>query len=62
MILDMTRPITSSRVVVIEDRRGANLAPGSVLRLRRYRIARLRAGVQGHAEQGRLEYLKRIPD
>ena len=41
IILAMTRPITSSRVVLVEDRRCATPEP-SAAPVRRYRLARLR--------------------
>jgi hypothetical protein len=57
----MTRPVTSSRVLLVEDRRGADEAPAPVP-LRRYRLARLRFHDQPAEPEGRFEYLKRTHD
>lgn len=62
MIIAMTRPITSSRVLLVEDRRGAGEAPAVVVPLRRYRLARLRLAGRSAGSDGRFEYLKRLHD
>jgi len=54
----MTRPSISSRVLLVEDRRGAGAASGPVVPLRRYRLARLRLDGSAAASAGRYEYLK----
>lgn len=61
-MLAMTRPITSSRVLLVEDRRGATAAPASIVPLRRYRLARLRLDGHQAESEGRFEYLKRVHD
>jgi hypothetical protein len=60
-MLFMTRPVTPSRVMLLEDRRSAAAAPGSTP-VRRYRIARLRFDGQPTDSQKRFEYLKRCYD
>ena len=56
----MTRPATSSRVLLIEDRRAASVRTAGTLR--RYRLARLRFDGPGAEAAGRFEYLKRTHD
>lgn len=57
----MTRPATSSKVMLLEDRRGGAASPGSAP-VRRYRLARLRfEGFSAEADK-RYEYLKRSHD
>jgi hypothetical protein len=61
MIPGMTRPASSSRVLLIEDRRaGADAPPG--LPVRRYRLARLRFDGPTADSDGRFDYLKRPHD
>jgi hypothetical protein len=55
----MTRPVTSSKVVLVEDRREAE---AGVAPLRRYRLARLRLDGRSHDPASRFEHLKRIYD
>jgi hypothetical protein len=55
----MTRPATSSRVLLIEDRRTGATAVGTV---RRYRLARLRFDGPAADPAERFEYLKRTHD
>jgi hypothetical protein len=62
MITPMTHPAISSRVLLVEDRRGAGPAPGPVAPLRRYRLARLRLDGAAAASSERFEYLKRAHD
>ena len=61
MILSMTRPAASSRVMLLEARRPATAARGSAP-VRRYRLARLRFEGQPTGSQKRFEYLKRSHD
>ena len=57
----MTRPATSSRVLLVEDRRAGGGA-GPVVTVRRYRLARLRFDGPAPESAGRFEYLKRTHD
>ncbi len=60
MMASMTRPVPSSKVVLLEDRRGGSDIAGAPLR--RFRLARLRfEGVPASAGC-RYEYLKRTHD
>lgn len=61
IILAMTRPVTSSKVVLLEDARTPPPAPGSVP-LRRFRLARLRFDNEPAESEQRFEYLKRVYD
>jgi hypothetical protein len=61
MILAMTRPITSSRVLLVADRREVSSEPGSVP-VRRYRLARLRFDGRTAEHGTRFEHLKRAYD
>jgi hypothetical protein len=56
----MTRPAASSRVLLLEDRRGGAV-PGSAP-VRRYRLARLRLDGRPAEPEKRYEYLKRTYD
>lgn len=56
----MTPPAVSSRILLVEDRRGLAAAP--VVSLRRYRLARLRPDARRRGSDGRFEYLKRSHD
>lgn len=58
MILAMARTTTSSKVLLVEDRRPAGGA-GSI-RLRRYRLARLRFEARAADPASRFEHLKRV--
>jgi hypothetical protein len=60
-MLVMTRPDTSSKVVLVEDRRAAS-QQGPAAPLRRYRLARLRLDARSSDAAGRFEYLKRVYD
>jgi hypothetical protein len=62
MIVAMTPPLTISRLLLIADRRITGEAPASVVPLRRYRIARLRAPSRTAEPKERFGYLKRIYD
>jgi hypothetical protein len=57
----MTRPITGSKVMLIEDRRPA-IPSRSSGPVRRYRIARLRFDSRAAGAESRFEYLKRVYD
>ena len=61
IILAMTRPITSSRVVLVEDRRSSAPEPSAVS-VRRYRLARLRFESRDSGPDSRFEHLKRVFD
>lgn len=57
----MTRPLPSSKLVLLEDRRAADdLHPNA--QVRRYRLARLRFDPAPAGEERRFEYLKRSHD
>ena len=57
----MTRPATSSRVLLVEDRRGGGSAP-AIVPVRRYRLARLRFDGAPSESAERFDYLKRPHD
>jgi hypothetical protein len=61
IILAMTRPVPSSKVFLLEDRRGGS-ASSDGAPVRRYRLARLRFDVQAAPEASRFDYLKRSHD
>jgi len=61
MIPAMTRPAASSRVMLLEDRRGG-AAPSGSAPVRRYRLARLRFDGAPTDPEKRFEYLKRSYD
>ncbi|MFL5823833.1 MAG: hypothetical protein ACJ764_10370 [Solirubrobacteraceae bacterium] len=57
----MTRPAPSSKVILLEDRRGG--AGGTTgASVRRYRLARLRLDGYPTASERRFDYLKRTHD
>ena len=60
-MLDMTRPLTSSRLLLVADPRQATAAreKGAV---RRYRLARLRFDGRSAEYASRFEHLKRVYD
>ena len=59
MILTMTRPTTSSKVLLVADRRSeADTSSGSPVR--RYRLARLRFDSRPAGPDARFEHLKRV--
>jgi hypothetical protein len=63
MIVAMTPPLRTSRLLLIADRRVAGEAPAPVVPLlRRYRIARLRVSARPTEPKGPFGYLKRIHD
>jgi hypothetical protein len=57
----MTHPLKTSKVLLVEDRRGgaAQAAAGPV---RRYRLARLRLNPPAAGREPGFEYLKRLYD
>ncbi len=57
----MTRPLTSSKVVLVEDRRAASDIERSAP-LRRYRLARLQLGGRSNEPRSRFDHLKRVYD
>jgi hypothetical protein len=61
MILAMTRPITPSKVLLLEDRRSAPESRRDTP-IRRYRLARLRFDSRPSGGESRFEYLKRVYD
>jgi hypothetical protein len=61
MMLAMTRPTHSSKLVLIEDRRCPAPGPGSVP-VRRYRLARLRFEDRPADPASRFEHLARVYD
>jgi hypothetical protein len=61
IMLAMTRPIRSSKVLLVADRRPVSTAPG-VPAMRRYRLARVRPEGPPAAGGARYEYLKRVYD
>lgn len=61
IMLAMTRPAPSSKVVLLQDRRGGTeLSAGAPLR--RYRLARLRFEGLPEVSDRRFEYLKNTHD
>jgi hypothetical protein len=61
MIPRVTRPAPSSKVVLLEERRGGS-APADGAQVRRYRLARLRFDGPIPSRSGRFEYLKHSHD
>ena len=61
IILAMTRPLTPSKVLLVQDRR---IAPASRrdTPIRRYRLARLRFDSRLSDSESRFDYLKRVYD
>jgi hypothetical protein len=61
IMLAMTRPVTSSKVLLVEDVRAERDAerPAPV---RRYRLARLRLDCRSGDPASRFEHLKRVYD
>jgi hypothetical protein len=57
----MTRPATSSKVLIIADRRADAARPTSTP-VRRYRLARLRMQPGSQMPESRFEYLKHVYD
>jgi hypothetical protein len=61
IIFAMTHAAHSSKVVLLEDRRGGPAVPGGAS-VRRYRLARLRFDGYAGPDSKRFEYLKRTHD
>ena len=61
MMLSMTRPASSSKVLLVKDRRGEEAEPGAPV-VRRYRLARLRFDSRPVGADSPYEYLKRTYD
>ena len=61
IMLTMTPPNTSSKVLLVTDRRAGSGEPGAVP-VRRYRLARLRFEGRSAEPTSRFEYLKRVYD
>lgn len=61
IMLPMTYPATSAKLMLIEDRRGAAAAADGVP-VRRFRLARLRLEDRQREQASRYEYLKRVYD
>jgi len=61
IILAMTRPLTPSKLLLVEDRRAAR-SHGESMPVRRYRLARLRVAPPPAEGESRFEYLKRTYD
>jgi hypothetical protein len=57
----MTRPVTSEKVVLIEDPRRTSAEPDGAP-LRRYRLARLRLDGRSQDPGSRFEHLSRVYD
>jgi hypothetical protein len=57
----MPRSITSSKVLLVADRRVAPSGPGAAP-VRRYRLARLRLEGRAPGEASRFDHLKRVYD
>ena len=58
----MTRPQTSSKVLLIADRRTDSPEPAAAAAVRRYRLARLRFDSRPSSPEARFEHLKRVYD
>ena len=61
IMLSMTRPASSSKVLLVKDRRSEPSASGTAV-LRRYRLARLRFDSRPADADSPYEYLKRVYD
>ncbi len=61
MMPAMTPPVTSSKVLLIEDRREQPAEP-STAPVRRYRLARLRLDGRSPDAASRFDHLKRVYD
>jgi hypothetical protein len=60
IILSMTRPASSSKVLLVKDRRSEQPESGAVVR--RYRLARLRFDSRPAGADSPYEHLKRVYD
>jgi hypothetical protein len=61
IMLSMTRTATSSKVLLVKDRRCEQIEPGAAV-VRRYRIARLRFDSRPAGADSPYEHLKRMYD
>jgi hypothetical protein len=61
IMLSMTRPASSSKVLLVKDRRSEPSAAGGAV-VRRYRLARLRFDSRPAGADSPYEYLKRVYD
>jgi hypothetical protein len=61
IMLAMTRPAASSKLILVEDRSGAADAERPA-RVRRYRLARLALDGRSSDPAARFEHLKRVYD
>jgi hypothetical protein len=57
----MTRPVRSSKVILVADRRG-DAAEAGTAPVRRYRLARLRFDSRPSGPESRFDHLKRVYD
>jgi hypothetical protein len=57
----MSRPTTSSKLLLVADPRPASTDPGGVS-VRRYRLARLRFDARSEHPEERFDHLKRVYD
>jgi len=61
IILGMTRPLTPSKVLLVQDRRSAPASRRDTP-IRRYRLARMRFDSRLPDSESRFDYLKRVYD
>jgi hypothetical protein len=61
IMLPMTNPGTSEKLLLVEDRRSA-VAAADGMPVRRFRIARLRVDGRPRTDASRYEHLKRVYD
>jgi hypothetical protein len=61
IILGMTRPLTPSKVLLVQDRRSAPASRRDTP-IRRYRLARMRFDSRLPDSDSRFDYLKRVYD
>jgi hypothetical protein len=61
IMLSMTRPASSSKVLLVKDRRGDQSASETAV-VRRYRLARLRFDSRPAGADSPYEHLKRVYD
>jgi hypothetical protein len=61
IILSMTRPASSSKILLVKERRSEPSESGTAV-VRRYRLARLRFDSRPAGADSPYEYLKRVYD
>jgi hypothetical protein len=61
-MLAMTRLTTSSKVLLVADRRAESAESGPTVPIRRYRLARLRFEGRSADHTSRFDHLKRVYD